>query len=62
MLKRFLVSCLCLGMISIPYASSSLPFERLVIFGDSLSDTGNFPEPNDYSSSDTPPYNLMALP
>ncbi|QGP52828.1 Autotransporter protein or domain, integral membrane beta-barrel involved in protein secretion [Piscirickettsia salmonis] len=58
MLKRFLVSCLCLGMISIPYASSSLPFERLVIFGDSLSDTGNFPEPNDYSSSDTPPYNL----
>ncbi|OAJ33961.1 hypothetical protein [Piscirickettsia salmonis] len=58
MLKRFLVSCLYLGMISTPYASPSLPFERLVIFGDSLSDTGNFPEPNNYSSSDTPPYNL----
>ena len=44
--------------ISLFAAKQDLHFERVIFFGDSLSDTGNFPEPNNYDSSTVPPYNL----
>lgn len=58
MFKSVVVGSIFLGLMSAAYASNPLPFDRAVIFGDSLSDTGNFPERNDYSSSTFPPYNL----
>ncbi len=37
-----------------------LPYDRVIIFGDSISDTGNFPAAKHYSSDTSlPPYNLF---
>jgi len=56
MKKLFLVVLLSIVMSNI--FANPLAIDRIIIFGDSLSDTGNFPEPHDYTQQADIPFNL----